>query len=105
MYSSLLLKGTCISKQVKIENIYTCTYIFNGVSLSEPTLIMTMVPMSRIMITYHLPCVCCTLVAKIHARPEVLCLFRYIDVLTCVAYNYMQSTEQHEGDMSYSCLP
>ena len=43
---------------------------------------------------YHLPCVCHTLVPEIHVHPEVLCVFRYIDMLTCVIYNCIQSTEQ-----------
>ena len=30
---------------------------------------------------YHLPCVCCTLVPDIHVCPEMLHVFRYIDVV------------------------
>ena len=33
---------------------------------------------------YHLPRVCRTLVSEIRVRPEMLRVFRYIDVLTCV---------------------
>ena len=36
---------------------------------------------------YHLPRVCCTLVPEIRVRPEMFCVFRYIDVLTYVIYN------------------
>ena len=43
---------------------------------------------------YHLPHACRTLVPKICVRPEMLCVFWYIDVLTCVIHNYMHSTEQ-----------
>ena len=43
---------------------------------------------------YHLPRVRRTLVPEIRVRPEMLCIFRYIDVLTCVIYNCMHSTEQ-----------
>ena len=43
---------------------------------------------------YHLPCVCYTLVPEIRVCPEMLHVFRYIDVLTCVIYNCMHSTEQ-----------
>ena len=43
---------------------------------------------------YHLPCVCCTLVSEIRVRPEMLHVIQYIDVLTCVIYNCMHSTEQ-----------
>ena len=43
---------------------------------------------------YHLPHICCTLVPEIRVHPKMLCVFRYIDVLTCVIYNCMHSTEQ-----------
>ena len=43
---------------------------------------------------YHLPRVCRTLVPEIHVHPEMLHVFWYIDMLTCVIYNCMQSTEQ-----------
>ena len=36
---------------------------------------------------YHLPHVCCTPVPEIHVRPEMLHVFRYIGVLTCVICN------------------
>ena len=42
---------------------------------------------------YQLPRVCCTLVSEIRVRPEMLRVFRYIDVLMCVIYNL---TEQQE---------
>ena len=48
---------------------------------------------------YHLPHVCRTLVPEICVRPEMLCAFRWIDVLTCVIYNCM-----HSARTSYSCL-
>ena len=35
---------------------------------------------------YHLPRVCPTLVPEICVRPEMLCVFRYIDVLMCVIF-------------------
>ena len=41
---------------------------------------------------YYLPCICRTLVPKIRVRPEILRIFRYIDMLTCVIYNFMHST-------------
>ena len=43
---------------------------------------------------YHLPRVCHTLVPEIHVRPEIIHVFQYIDVLTCVIYNCMHSNEQ-----------
>ena len=43
---------------------------------------------------YRLPCICRTLVLEICVRPEILRVFRYIDVLTCVIYNCMHLTEQ-----------
>ena len=66
----------------------------------SPTLIMTMAPMHGIIVSeylsmYHLPRICCTLVPENRVRPEILCVFQYIDVLTCVIYNCMYSTEQH----------
>ena len=45
---------------------------------------------------YHLPRICCTLVPEIYVRREMLRVFRYIDVLMCVIYNCMHSTE-HQG--------
>ena len=47
----------------------------------------------------HLPRVCRTLVPEIRARPEMLRVIRYIDVLTCVIYNW-----NSKDDWSYSCL-
>ena len=43
---------------------------------------------------YHLSCVCSTLVPEIHAHPEILRVFMYIDMLACTIYNCMHSTEQ-----------
>ena len=48
---------------------------------------------------YHLPRICHTLVPEIHVHPEMLHVFRYIDMLTCVSYNCTRlkdlcSTEQ-----------
>ena len=34
--------------------------------------------------------ICHTLLPKIRVHPETLCVFRYIDVLTCVIYNGKQ---------------
>ena len=53
---------------------------------------MTTAPARGIMLSiyvsmYHLPRVCRTLVPEIHVRPEILHVFRYIDMLTCVIYN------------------
>ena len=45
---------------------------------------------------YHLPCICRTMVPEIHVHPKMLLVFRYIDVLVCVIYNCMHSTEQQE---------
>ena len=39
---------------------------------------------------YHLPCVCRTLVPEIRVHPEILHVFRYIDMLMCVIYNCTQ---------------
>ena len=46
---------------------------------------------------YHLPRICHTLVPKIHVRPEMLRVFRYIDMLTCVIYSL---TEQYSNSNS-----
>ena len=46
---------------------------------------------------YHLPRVCRTLVPEIRVRPEILRVFQYIDVLTCVIYNTrLNGQERHE---------
>ena len=39
---------------------------------------------------YHLPHVCRTLVPEIRISPEILRVFRYIDVLMCMIYNRTQ---------------
>ena len=39
---------------------------------------------------YHLSRICCTLGPEIRVHPEMLHVFRYIDVLTCVIYNCTQ---------------
>ena len=36
---------------------------------------------------YHLPRICHTLIPEIRVRPEMLCVFRYIELLTCMIYN------------------
>ena len=54
---------------------------------------------------YHLPRVCRTLLPEIRVCPEMLHVFRYIDVLTCVWLTTGLSQERHERDWSYSCLP
>ena len=38
-----------------------------------------------------------TLVPEIRVHPEMLHVFQYIDVLMCVIYNCMHSTEQQAG--------
>ena len=43
---------------------------------------------------YHLPCICRTLVPKICVCPDILCVFQYIDMLTCVVTTTYNSTEQ-----------
>ena len=54
----------------------------------------TAIYVSIFLCLYHLPRVCCTLVPEICVRPEIHRVFQYIDVLTCVMYNCMHSTEQ-----------
>ena len=49
---------------------------------------------------YHLPCICCTLVHEIHVHPEILRVFRYIDVLMCVIYDWTACMD----DWSYLCM-
>ena len=43
---------------------------------------------------YHLSHICRTLIPEICVCPEMLHAFRYIDVLMCMIYNCMHSTEQ-----------
>ena len=52
---------------------------------------------------YHLPRVCHTLVPEIHVHPEMLCVLRYIDVLTCVLCSY--TLLNSKDNWSYLCLP
>ena len=84
-----------------------------GRAWASPTLIMTMAPLRGIMVSihvsfyvcmyvsiylsiylclYHLPRVCRTLVPEIRVCTEMLHVFQYIDVLTCVIYNCMHWT-------------
>ena len=51
---------------------------------------------------YHLPCVCHTLAPEIRVRLEILHVFWYIDVLTCVVYN---CTEPEEVRHAYLTVP
>ena len=75
-----------------------------------PTLIMTMASARDIMLSiylsiflfmYRLPRVCRTLVPEIRVRLEMLCVIRYIDMLTCI-YNCTQLNSK--DNWSYSCL-
>ena len=72
--------------QTKIENL-----VIIGASLSEPHIDHDNGPHTRnngmSVFMYHLPHVCRTLVPEIRVCPEMLRVFRYIDVLTCVIYN------------------
>ena len=82
-----------------------------GVSLSEPHIDHDNglcarnngIYVSIYLCLYHLPCVCCTLVPEICVHPEMLRVFWYIDVLTCVIYNCTPLNSK--DDWSYSCLP
>ena len=61
---------------------------------------MTMAPARGIMVSiFHLPCVCRTLVPEIRIRSEMLRVFRYIDMLTCMVYSCQLSIDD---DRSYS---
>ena len=65
--------------------------LFIGVSLSKPHIDHDNGPRvwnnGMYLSMYHLPRVCRTLVPEIHVRPEMLHVFRYIGVLTCVICN------------------
>ena len=43
---------------------------------------------------YHISRVCHTLVPKIRVRPEMLCVFWYIEVLVCVIYDLTEPEQQ-----------
>ena len=62
-----------------------------GVSLSKPHVDYDNGPRTQnngiSVSVYHLPQVCHTLVPEIHVRPEMLRVFRHIEVLMCVIYN------------------
>ena len=53
---------------------------------------------------YHLPRVCRTLVPEIRVRPEMLCVFQYIDVLTCVIYNCTRLNGQERLELLVSAM-
>ena len=72
-----------------------------GVSLSEPHIDHDNSPAHGIMTSmYHLPCVCCTLIPEIHVRPEMLCVFWYIDVLMFMIVKTV--TTENSKDRSYT---
>ena len=56
-------------------------------NLSEPHIDHDNGPRTWNNAIYHLPLVCRTLVPEIRVRPEMLRVFWYIDMLTCVIYN------------------
>ena len=60
------------------------------VSLSEPNIDRDNSLRAQNNLSIHLciiyPSICRTLVPEICVRPEMLCVFRYIDVLMCVIY-------------------
>ena len=51
---------------------------------------------------YHLPRVCRTPVPEIRVRPEMLRVFRYIDMLTCVIYNCLSTEQQGQLELLVS---
>ena len=84
---------------------YWCDFCvcYNWASLSEPHIDHVNSPCARnngmylsiYLSMYHLPHVCHILVPEIHVRPEMLRVFRYIDVFTCMIYNCTQQLELH----------
>ena len=83
------------------HNTLYCAYMYQsslikklalfGASLSKPHIDHDNGPRMRnngiYLCLYHLPRICCTLVHEICVHPEMLCVFQYIDMLTCVIYN------------------
>ena len=53
---------------------------------------------------YHLPRLCRTMVPEIHVRPEMLHVFLYTDVLTCVIYNCTQLNSMDNWSYSLSAI-
>ena len=87
------------TKQAFFGHTYTYTH-----NWGEPHVDHDNSPTHGIMVyVYHLPRVCRTLIPEICIRPEMLCVFWYIDMLTCVIYICIQLNSQ--DDWSYSCLP
>ena len=50
---------------------------------------------------YHLPCICCTLVTEIPVHPEMLSVFRYIDILDV---DVIVMTPEQQGPELLVCL-
>ena len=77
--------------------MFGCVYLLFSIELGQawvsPTLITTTTPTHGIIVC-HLPGICRTLVPKICVRHKMLYVFLYVDMLTCVIYNCMCSTEQ-----------
>ena len=85
-----------IKNTIDTVNVHVlCCKCIVGASLSKPHIDRDNSPRSRnnaiylsiYLSMYHVPRVCRTPVHKICVRPEMLRVFRYIDVLTCVIYN------------------
>ena len=86
-----IIKGICMHSVLCIT--YTCTLqpLKYGFTVDEPERAPHRNgPRARNnsiyvhVFLYHLPRVCCTLVPEICVCPEILRVFRYIDVLACV---------------------
>ena len=73
---------------------------FIGVSLSKPHTDHDNGPhVWNNGMSVSIPCVCCTLVPKIRLCPEMLHVFLYIDVFTCMIYNCTRLNSK--GDSSH----
>ena len=87
MYYTILY--VCVSHYTKIKSKRKFKIRNTKLSKSSlPTVCISLCTVSTC--TCHLHRICCTLVPEIRVRPEMLCVFWSIDMLTCMIYNFHQ---------------
>ena len=89
MYYTILY--VCVSHYTKIKSKRKFKIRNTKLSKSSlPTVCISLCTVSTCTCTCHLHRICCTLVPEIRVRPEMLCVFWSIDMLTCMIYNFHQ---------------
>ena len=88
MYNTLYMYTCCILNVIWFSHSLGEPHIdHDNSSHTQNNGIYISIYLSIYLSIYHLPCICHTLVPKICVHPEMLHVFRYIDVLMCLIYN------------------